>query len=404
MMDKELDRYELLAHPNPPNPVKAKAPPIGSMLADLAAQLRQSREMLLNGSCPTPQSVQEMMKHVTFAVEKSKGLVDDRLKETHGSSVKIAKLIDKVRPGRCAPPPDRRTDRREQRTPGVLPELASNMFQSEEAAAALRRAMAQHLVHSGSLATAEIFARVRNISHSDKPSSLHAPFTQESGESVPVNLARIFNQLRHITDSLQQGDIDPALQYALSVRHRRWPLTSAFRWVNENRVFLTERRSPLEFHLHRSRYLQLLRKVPSASRTEHPAFRYHREHLLPLYTLYPAEIDRLCSYFLWVSMGRTSSCPYTDLASEAAHSGLEAEFTKEYACCMQIGREAPLKILNRIGGGNALVRIEKGKKVMKERRGDWTNNDDLPVRPSVLPSILNPTPSSHLCPCPCLTF
>jgi hypothetical protein len=109
-MDKELDRYELLAHPNPPNPVKAKAPPIGSTLTNLAAQLRQSREMLLNGGCTTPQSVQEMMKHVTFAVERSKGLVDDRLKETHASSAKVAKLIDKVRSGRCAPPLGRRTN------------------------------------------------------------------------------------------------------------------------------------------------------------------------------------------------------------------------------------------------------------------------------------------------------
>lgn len=102
-MDKELDRYELLAHPSPPNPVKAKAPPIGSTLADLAAQLRQSREILLNGGCTTSQRVQELMKHAAAAMEKSKGLVDDRLKETHASSVKIAKLIDKVRSGRCAP-------------------------------------------------------------------------------------------------------------------------------------------------------------------------------------------------------------------------------------------------------------------------------------------------------------
>lgn len=94
-------------------------------------------------------------------------------------------------------------------------------------------------------------------------------------------------------------------------------------------------------------------------------------------------------------MGRHSSSPYADLASAALHTGLEAEFTKEYASRMQIGREAPLKVLNRIGGGNALVRIEKGKKVMKERRGDWTNNDDLPVRPFVLLSTLNPFPSSQ---------
>ena len=165
---------------------------------------------------------------------------------------------------------------------------------------------------------------------------------------------------------------------------------TSFRWTNENRAFLTERRSPLEFHLHRSRYLKLLQKTPFASQTD-PAFQYLAEHLLPLYTDYPAEIDRLGSCPLWVSMGRLSSSPYADLASAALHTGLEAEFTKEYASRMQIGREAPLKVLNHIGGGNALVRIEKGKKVMKERRGDWTNNDDLPVRVCVLPSIFNPT-------------
>ena len=205
---------------------------------------------------------------------------------------------------------------------------------------------------------------------------------------VPADLAETFNQLRHITDSLQQGNIDAALQYAFfSLGSKRWLLTSSSRWVNENRDFLTERRSPLEFHLHRSRYLKLLQNTPSASQTDHAAFLYHREHLLPLYTLYPTEIARLGAYFLWIANGRLSSCPYPDLASAALHTSLEAEFTKEYASRTQIGREAPLKILTRIGGGNALVQIEKGKKVMKERKGDWMNNDDLPVRPSVRPSF-----------------
>jgi len=48
----------------------------------------------------------------------------------------------------------------------MLPELANNMFQSEEAAAALRRTVAQHLVRSGSLEIAEVLARVRNRSYS----------------------------------------------------------------------------------------------------------------------------------------------------------------------------------------------------------------------------------------------
>lgn len=47
----------------------------------------------------------------------------------------------------------------------MLPELGPNLFQSEEAAAALRRTVAQHLVHSGSLEIAEVLARVRSRSY-----------------------------------------------------------------------------------------------------------------------------------------------------------------------------------------------------------------------------------------------
>ena len=47
----------------------------------------------------------------------------------------------------------------------MLPELMPNMFQSEDAAAALRRTVAQHLVHTGSLETAEVLSRVRTRSY-----------------------------------------------------------------------------------------------------------------------------------------------------------------------------------------------------------------------------------------------
>ena len=45
-----------------------------------------------------------------------------------------------------------------------------------------------------------------------------------------------------------------------------------------------------------------------------------------------------------------------------------------------MSKDAPLKIVGNIGGGIALPRIEKGRKIMKDRKGDWSNTEEIPVR------------------------
>lgn len=40
----------------------------------------------------------------------------------------------------------------------------------------------------------------------------------------------------------------------------------------------------------------------------------------------------------------------------------------------------PLRVVGDIGGGGALARIEKGRKVMRERKSEWSQTDELPVR------------------------
>lgn len=45
-----------------------------------------------------------------------------------------------------------------------------------------------------------------------------------------------------------------------------------------------------------------------------------------------------------------------------------------------MSKAAPLKIVGNIGGGIALPRIEKGRKIMKDRKGDWSNTEEIPVR------------------------
>jgi hypothetical protein len=95
-MDVELQKYEQLANPEPFGPVKSKAPSISNSLANLSQRLHAAREQLLNQPDASPQAIQHLFQNLFSNAESSKAQIDDRLKETHASSTKIAKLIDKV--------------------------------------------------------------------------------------------------------------------------------------------------------------------------------------------------------------------------------------------------------------------------------------------------------------------
>ena len=44
-----------------------------------------------------------------------------------------------------------------------------------------------------------------------------------------------------------------------------------------------------------------------------------------------------------------------------------------------MSRQVPLRVIGDIGGGGALARIEKARTVMKERKSEWSQTDELPV-------------------------
>ncbi|KAG9056170.1 hypothetical protein FS842_011460 [Serendipita sp. 407] len=320
-MNVELQRYELLANPNPSKPVKSKAPAISETLSGLSQRLKKAREQLANQPEASPAVVQQVFQATLADIETSKAQIDERLKETHASGTKIGKLIDK-------------------KTSLALPEY-SPMFQGQEASAALRRTVGQHLVRTGALRAADIFQ-------------------EESGTEIDPEDVTKFEEMRTVTEALRNNDVQPAL-----------------RWVEEHRAYLESRDSPLEFLLHRSEYLRILSKSSSSSTSEPPAaLGYAERHLLPLYPRYPADIPKLFNSML---LGEKLSSTYPELASPAIHTQLEDEFTREYCAERQISHQAPLKVVSTIGGGIALPRIEKGKKIMKEKRGEWSHTEEIPV-------------------------
>jgi len=54
-------------------------------------------------------------------------------------------------------------------------------------------------------------------------------------------------------------------------------------------------------------------------------------------------------------------------------------FAREYCASLGMSRQIPLKVVADIGGGGALARIEKGRKLMRERKSEWSQTEELPI-------------------------
>lgn len=159
------------------------------------------------------------------------------------------------------------------------------------------------------------------------------------------------------------------------------------RWTRENRAFLKTRSSPLEFFLHRSQYIRLL--LSSHPPNPIPAIAYAKTALNPFYDEHATEMMRLMTCVAYLPLSRLQKSPYADLASPSLHFDLEPLFAKEYCASLGMSKQLPLRVVGDIGAGGALAKIEKGRRVMRERKSEWSQTHELPVSvPSHGPAFL----------------
>jgi hypothetical protein len=186
--------------------------------------------------------------------------------------------------------------------------------------------------------------------------------------------------LYRILLALRNKDIKPALEcvaspsiYTILISRIIRGIT---RWVERNRAFLQSHSSSLEFYLHRSEYLRLLSPRPSE---QSGAIEYANDHLQPFFATHPAEVKRLMGCLVFLPRERMQKSPYEDLTSETIHLDLENMFATEFSASLGMSKQPPLRVVGDIGGGGALAKIEKGRKIMRERKSEWSQTDELPV-------------------------
>ncbi|TFK54937.1 hypothetical protein OE88DRAFT_1653512 [Heliocybe sulcata] len=298
------------------NTSSAKSKSVEDSLDSLLQYLQQVQDRLKAGT-----ETQDTFVNLAKTVEARKKDVDDRQKEIYNSLARYGKALDK-------------------KFTSSLP-LSQPVFDSPEATQALERTIAVHFLRTGQFKVA-------------------STFMEECGTGVAPGMESQFIDLHQILLSLRNQDIGPALM-----------------WTQTNRAFLQSRSSPLEFYLHRSQFMRLL--LASHPPQPLPALQYGRMNFPPFYERHMSEINRLMTCPAYLPLAKLQKSPYADLASPAIHFDLEPMFAKEYCASMGMSRQVPLRVVGDIGGGGALARIEKGRKLMRERKSEWSQTDELPI-------------------------
>ncbi|KAG9102209.1 hypothetical protein FRC06_002207, partial [Ceratobasidium sp. 370] len=214
--------------------------------------------------------------------------------------------------------------------PTPLPDTGP-LFTSETAMDALERTIAMHFFRTGSF----------NESCMNTPPAFHDQF---------VDMHRILT-------ALAANSFEPALD-----------------WCASNRAFLTSRLSTLEFALHRAQFLALLLS-PTDPNARQTAIAYSRQHFPALYAEHGPAVRRLLASVLYAQPGLAGS-PYADLVQGPDAASL---FAREYCARLGLGEQVPMKVAIDIGGSGALARIEKGRRIMKDSRTEWSSVDELPI-------------------------
>ncbi|TFY66151.1 hypothetical protein EVG20_g4944 [Dentipellis fragilis] len=295
---------------------KGKTPAINDSLDSLLQTLYGQKKRLEDGLAS-----EEELQVLTKTVETRKKEVDERQKEVYNCLARYGKALDK-------------------RFPNSLPTY-DPLFDSPAAEADLEHVIAMHFLRTGRFSTAETFI-------------------EEFGVNIPSDLQTQFMDLHRILLALQNQDIGPALE-----------------WAKGHRAFLQSRSSSLEFYLHRSQYIHLL--LASDSADPQRAIEYANQHLRAFYPSHTLEFQRLMSCIIYLPLARLQASPYADLASPAVHFDLEPMFATEFSASLGMSKQAPLRVVGDIGGGGALAKIEKGRKIMREQKSEWSQTGELPI-------------------------
>lgn len=169
-------------------------------------------------------------------------------------------------------------------------------------------------------------------------------------------------------------------------------LAPAIAWARANSAVLEARGSNLEFELERLQFIWLFMSAEHTSDDRHSAYQgqqkalqYAREGFASFQTRYMREVQQLIGALAF--RANLQQSPYRRIfCNNDAWDDLATSFTREFCSLLGLSAESPLYIAAD-AGAIALPTLLKLQNIIKEKRTEWTTQNELPVRQYPIPYI-----------------
>ncbi|KAF2732690.1 hypothetical protein EJ04DRAFT_469763 [Polyplosphaeria fusca] len=240
----------------------------------------------------------------------------------------------------------------------------------------INRAIAMHLLREGQFSVASTFIdeASRNPPHPEPTASTPNPYLNESWEKDLATgtfnsqeLQLQFAEMYHILHELRQNrNLGPAIA-----------------WARQRSDTLEARGSNLEFELCRLQFVCLYAGrddddiMDESAGGPLRAWAYARSEFGPFQGRYAREVQQLMGAMAyWENI---MDSPYRRyFYNGSAWEDVAASFTREFCSLLGLSADSPLYIAA-TAGAIALPTLLKLQNIMKEKRTEWTTQNELPV-------------------------
>lgn len=348
-------------------------------------------------------------------------------KELHALSSKWAKVIDKKFSQTVLPLLGTNL------VPNQSPEgpQSKQPFRSQAAQQALNQVITNHLLRQGRFETAHLFAcesqvtlstrvfelcqelyRITDLlqagditvalrwaeSHRDWLNARESPleFDLHRSQFVKLLTEPAFNQHSSCTPSSTEGfNVAMEVEHPSSTQSLNPPCIKPIEYQKNQLILPTiiepSSDSKMGLYGHSSQELAYLN-------SRRRALDYARDHFPKFFPRRWDEAVRLTSSSLYTPFSRLQRSPYSEFyrssgTFNASGDGKDQDkslpwlhadhlvplFIKEYCARLEWSKELPLIVATELGSGGALAKIAKVRSVMKEKRTEWSQADELPV-------------------------
>lgn len=238
--------------------------------------------------------------------------------------------------------------------------------------ALINRAIAMHLLREGQFDVAATFVKEAK----ENPLESTTSHKDRDGDNAMGDDGFDIIEAKHA--GLQEHFAE---MYGILSELRGRNLVPAIEWARTNNARLAAKGSNLEFELSKLQFVWLFKgsEVNGLPDDENNgqagALRYAREHFARFQARHLKEIQQLCCAMVYASNLQAS--PYRQIFEiESAFDDVAASFTRDFCSLLGLSAESPLYVAV-TAGSIALPRLIKYTTYMKEKKTEWTSENEM---------------------------